>query len=110
MNTQKRFLSARACMLTSRALEFFRNFCAYKHLFFVWRGIRLLSGSDTGSSGIKPASSVVVQTLSSSAVRPATPQDVQCMGYFETTPSVICLVVPHSQFDEVGRPYLHNDE
>ena len=37
--------------------------------FWVWRGIYLMSGSEAGCGGIKPASSIVIQNYQSSLVK-----------------------------------------
>ena len=47
---------------------------------------------------------------SSKTVRRATSRGARCMGHAEITWSTVCLVAPHSQFDEGARPHLYIDQ
>ena len=56
---------------------------------------------------------LVVMTLSqhrvssSKAVRSSNLRDARCMGHAEITCSAVCLVMPHSQFNERVRSHLY---
>ena len=50
------------------------------------------------------------RVLSFKTVRPRAPCGARCMGHAIRTWSAVCLMAPHSQFDEGARPYLCMEE
>ena len=59
----------------------------------------VLPGSDTGSDGVKPTSSLIIQTRA--------PCGARCMGHVIRTLPVIRSEAPHLQFGERARSHLH---